>query len=149
MPDVLTYTPQPGFKAYRIIAVHVKAKFSKHFAVPEFEVGVLKAGWRGVEVLTSPTADIVILPDDPMAVHKQMCARYGAAVVKRFHPGPERLGEDMERYAETTLAFIQKCKESADIEAKKRNAAEREGRAMTEKMRAEQAANESRKAKKE
>lgn len=127
MPDLHHQTPT-GFKPYRLIGVHVKDKFSKFFTVPEFEVGIVKAGWRGTNVEFSPTNEFADIEDDAMTVYTRLCARYGAAVVARFHPGPERLADDMQRYAETTATWLVACRKAAADEDQRRQSAEHASR---------------------
>jgi hypothetical protein len=127
MPSIRDPIPS-HCKAYRLVSIHVKDKFSRFFTVPEFEVGIVKSGWRGVVVESSPTADVIHIENDAQTVFQRLCARYGPEVVQRYHPGPERLAEDMERYASATAAWMKTAVEAEEAEERKRIAADRASR---------------------
>ena len=127
MPSI--HDPIPShFKAYRLVAIHVKDKFSRFFTVPEFEVGIVKSGWRGVQVEVATTADIAHIEDDAQSVFQRLCARYGAEVVQRYHPGPQRLSEDMCRCAERTAEWMQTAIKAEAEQERLRIAADRAAR---------------------
>jgi hypothetical protein len=136
MPDLNHSTPN-GFAPFRLYAVHVKDKFSRFFTVPYFEIGIVKTGWRGCNVEVAPTSDIRDISTNAQEVYNNLCARYGVESVQRYHPGPERLEEDMQRCAAETRAWLEKCREAELFEETKRINAEKASRILSEKMRAE------------
>jgi hypothetical protein len=128
MPSI--HDPIPSnMTPFRLMAVLVHDKFTRPFTVPEFEVGIVKAGWRGRNVDVQPTNEVVYVENNPTVVYQRLVARYGEEPVRRYHPGPERLGEDMDRYAASTQAWIKLALANEEEQEKKRIAADRAARA--------------------
>jgi hypothetical protein len=127
MPTYKDPVPQ-GFLPVRLHAVTVHANWTKFFTVPEFEIGVLKSGWRGAKIEVQTTNDVAHIEDNPDTIFRRLSARYGEEVVRRYHAGPERLGEDMHRYAESTREWMAKAVANDEAEERKRIAAERKAR---------------------
>lgn len=128
MPDLNHITP-PGYKPYRLYGVSVHDKFTRNFIVPQFEIGIIKEGWRGLKIDVVETADCRDISDNADDVYRNLCSRYGEPSVQRYHAGPQRLADDMAREARATAEFLEKCRANEEAETKKRVAAERQGAA--------------------
>ncbi|MEY2800869.1 MAG: hypothetical protein RL513_453 [Pseudomonadota bacterium] len=128
MPTFRDPIPQ-GFQPFRVHAVTVHATWTKFFCVPEFEIGVLKSGWRGSRIEVQSTNDIVHVEENADTVFRRLCAKYGEDHVRRYHAGPERLSEDMERQSREAREWIAKAIATEEAEEKRRLNAERAARA--------------------
>src|SRR4051812_6655721 len=83
--------PMPLTKRFRIFDVEIDDKFTRHLAIPEHEIPIVKAGWRGHLIKQTPTIDVVEIVCDPATAYQSLLNRYATAAVKAIYPGPERL----------------------------------------------------------
>lgn len=127
MPSVRQPIPQ-GFVPLRLYSVTVHSTWTKFFVVPEYEIGVLKAGWRGARVDVQPTSDVVHVSENAETVFQSLVAKYGEPTVRLYHAGPQRLDEDMRRQSAETREFMSKVIANEDEEERKRIAADRDAR---------------------
>ncbi len=103
-------------KPYRLYAVTIHDATTRELCVPEYEIGVIKAAWRGVKVTTAPTNDVREVITDPAQAYRSLLNRYSKKHVEAFFPGPERLEGDMLAAAEKTAAWLVEKKKIEEAE---------------------------------
>lgn len=135
----------PLARKFRLYAVTIHNKTTRETIIPEYEIGVVKAAWRGNQITAVVTNDIREIVMDSAAAYKSLMNRYKVEAVKSMFPGPERLEQDMETAADKTdawLATVAQREERIEAERKAKARAEREATAAAEKAAQEAAAKE-------
>lgn len=118
----------PASRKFRIYGVTVDDTTTRAYAVPEFEINVLRAAWRGKNITVSPTGDTRDIDMDAGRVWTNLRNRYQAQALLAYYPGPERLADDMERAADKTDEWLKdraKWQEQEDERVRKLIAASR------------------------
>ena len=101
-------------KTFRLYAVTINDKTTRELAVPEYELGVIKAAWRGTPISFAPMDETRDVIADPVQVYRTLQGRYNSQSVVSFYPGPERLEEDMDRAESKTLKWLDDRKKAED-----------------------------------
>jgi hypothetical protein len=103
----------PDLKPHRLYGITIKDSTTKQVCVPEYEIGIVKAAWRGKEIDITETADTREVLTDSRIVFNDLLRRYSAKAVAQFYPGPERLEQDMQASADKTAAYLAKINAEA------------------------------------
>ena len=106
-------------RPFRLYAVTINDSTTREAVVPEYEIGVIKAGWRGVNVTAVVTNDVREIVCDPSTAYRSLLNRYNKDAVLSYFPGPERLAQDMGAAADKTEAWL-KDKEAYEASEDKR-----------------------------
>jgi hypothetical protein len=96
----------PLARKFRLYAVTIHDKTSREVHIPEHEIGVLKAAWRGAQITALPTNDVREIVTEPTAAYQSLKNRYKPEAVFQYFPGPERLEQDMATAADKTDAWL-------------------------------------------
>ena len=97
------------FSKFRLYAVTIHDATTRQAIVPEFEVMILKAAWRGKKIVVEPTNDTMDLPMDGPSMWSSLMARYATRFVEMCFSGPERLERDMQMSLEKTDKWLADC----------------------------------------
>jgi len=106
-------------RKFRLYAVTIHDSTTREVIVPEHEIGVIKAGWRGVNVTAAVTNDVREILTDPPSAYRSLLNRYNKDAVAAYFPGPERLAQDMASAADKTDVWL-KEKEAYEASEEKR-----------------------------
>jgi len=109
----------PLARTFRLYAVTIHDSTTREAIVPEYEIGVIIAGWRGTNVTNVVTNDTREIVCDPGTAYRSLLNRYNKDAVLSYFPGPERLAQDMDRAAEKTAIWL-KEKEAYEASEEKR-----------------------------
>lgn len=96
----------PLARKFRLYAVTIHDKTTREVLVPEHEIGVLKAAWRGTQITAKATNDTREIVVEPAAAYQSLKNRYKPEAVAAYFPGPERLEQDMAVAADKTDAWL-------------------------------------------
>lgn len=131
-------------RKFRLYAVTIHDKTTREAIVPEHEIGVIRAGWRGINITAVATGDVREIIVDPTIAYNSLKNRYAKKAIDAYFPGPERLEQDMAAAADKTDAWLKEVEanvEKAAAVARARARAEREAdaaaAAVIERLRAE------------
>jgi len=109
----------PLARPFRLYAVTIHDITTRELCVPEYEIGVIKAAWRGTKITTSATNDTREIVTDATQTYRGLLNRYSKKHVEAFFPGPERLENDMLTAAEKTAAWLVEKKKTEDADAER------------------------------
>jgi hypothetical protein len=104
---------------FRLYAITIHDSTTREAIVPEYEIGVIKAAWRGTNVTSVVTNDVREIVRDPSTAYRSLLNRYNKDAVMAYFPGPERLEQDMDRAAEKTAVWLE-AKEAYEAAEEKR-----------------------------
>lgn len=127
----------PLARKFRLYAVTIHDKTTREVLVPEHEIGVLKAAWRGVDITSVPTNDVREIVIERGAAYQSLRNRYKPEAVAAYFPGPERLEQDMATAADKTDAWLAQV---AEYHAKEEKRIRDLAKSERERIAAEEAA---------
>ena len=113
-------------KPHRLYGVTIHDKTTKSVVVPKYEIGILKAIWRGTELNVQETAETREVMADARLVYNDLLNRYDNRAVASFFPGPERLEIDLEASAAETARWLAEVRRLEQIEENRRTAADKQ-----------------------
>ena len=99
-------TAMPLARKFRLYAATIHDKTTRQVLIPEYEIGVLKAAWRGTQITTEATNDVREIVVEPSAAYQSLKNRYKPEAVFAYFPGPERLEQDMATSADKTDVWL-------------------------------------------
>jgi hypothetical protein len=99
----------PSTVKFRLYHVTIHDTTTRDAIVPEFEVMILKAAWRGKKIDVKVTDSIREHPFSGEAMWSSLMTRYSSRFVQACFSGPERLERDMQEAADKTQVWLDKC----------------------------------------
>jgi hypothetical protein len=109
----------PLTRTFRLYAVTIHDSTTREAIVPEHEIGVIKAAWRGTNVTTAVTNDVREIVCDPSTAYRSLLNRYNKDAVLAYFPGPERLAQDMATAADKTDLWLREKASYEEAEDKR------------------------------
>jgi hypothetical protein len=91
---------------FRLYGVTAHDTTTREYVVPEFEINVLRAAWRGVKLDVVALGNTREITMNAAIVWSNLRARYQPQHLMSYYPGPERLEADMAAAADKTDLWL-------------------------------------------